>query len=255
MAGTNQGTHDYPPRPGTGRIVSTARRIGLGDTRPDACLRLDALAGYLQDVADEDAASSPLEASSAWVLRRLALTFDGTPRFRDRLTLSTWASGTGARWAERRTDIERAGSGIVVHASAIWVHVDAASGRPSPLPPVFFTMWGPTAAGRSVRARLTHDAPPAAGDLARERWSLRATDVDIVGHVNNAAYWAAVEEQVARRRFGPITHAEIEFRGGIDPGDDVELAVVEAPGRLMCWFEVGGEVRASASVSSSACPT
>jgi acyl-ACP thioesterase len=238
-----------PDRP-AGRVVTIDARVGLGDVRPDGRLRLDALADLVQDVADEDAATAPIPGDdSIWILRRLALRIDRTPRFRDALELATWCSGTGARWAERRTEVERAGA-LVAIATGLWVHTNRATGRPAPLPPGFDAVWGETARGRTVRARLGHPSPPA--DAARERWPLRATDVDVVAHVNNAAYWAAAEELIARRAIEHVTAAEIEFRAGVLPAELVELASADRDDGFMVWFLVAGEVRASLSVHSSA---
>jgi acyl-ACP thioesterase len=230
-------------------MVAMQSRVGLSDTRPDSRLRLDALARFLQDVADEDAATAPIDDDgTVWLLRRLVVQFVRTPKFRDAVTLATWCSGTGARWAERRTNISRRGE-VAAQGVALWVHVDRESGRPTRLGPSFDAVWGPSARGRSVTARLQHDAPPAGA--GRERWPLRATDIDIIGHVNNAAYWAAVEELIARRPTLRVARADIEFRAGVLPGEDVDLVVDDREQGFMCWFLVGQEVRASASVSSA----
>jgi acyl-ACP thioesterase len=243
-------TEEFPAFPGDGRMVAMQARVGLGDTRPDGRLRLDALARFMQDVADEDAATAPVtDGDSVWVLRRLVAQFERTPRFRDALTLATWCSGAGARWAERRTDVSRRGD-AVVRGVATWVHVDRESGRPARLVPAFDNVWGVSARGRKVSARLQHENAP---DVARrERWPLRATDIDIVGHVNNAAYWAAIEELIARRPTLSVARCEIEFRAGVLPGEDVDLVVDDRDHGFMCWFFVGDEVRASASVHSRA---
>jgi acyl-ACP thioesterase len=79
---------------------------------------------------------------------------------------------------------------------------------------------------------------------------LRATDIDIVGHANNAAYWAAVEEEIARRGIARVARAEIEFRAGIAPGEAVDVVFSGIEGGFMTWFVVGDEVRASALVHS-----
>jgi acyl-ACP thioesterase len=231
------------------RVVTGPARIGLGDVRPDGRVRLDALACFMQDVADVDVESSRIDdAHGVWVLRRLSLRIAHTPRFRDELTLSTWCSGTGARWAERRIDIARDGD-VWVETVGLWVHVDRTTGRPKPLPDGFERIWGERARARRVRARLLHGPPPE--DARHQRWLLRATDVDVVGHVNNAAYWAAVEEEIARRGIRHIAGATIEFGGGISPHETVDLVFVDHEGGFMCWFLVGGDARASASVHSS----
>jgi acyl-ACP thioesterase len=78
---------------------------------------------------------------------------------------------------------------------------------------------------------------------------LRAVDFDVFGHVNNAVYWAAVEEELTGWRDGRrITGAEIEFRSGVDPGDEAAVVVADGGPSLWLWFVVGEEVRASVRI-------
>jgi acyl-ACP thioesterase len=75
---------------------------------------------------------------------------------------------------------------------------------------------------------------------------VRVTDFDLLGHVNNTAYWQVAEAALATlepRR--AVTRAEIEFRGGIDPGEAVDLHRTVDGEHLRLWLTVAGEVRAS----------
>ncbi len=233
---------EFAPRPESGRVVTLGRHVGLADVRPDGRTRLDALARFLQDVSDEDSVAAGLD-NGGWVMRRLAVRIARTPVFRTDLTLSTWCGGIGARWAERRTDLQVDGELFVV-AAALWVHVDLTTGAPIPLPADFTERFGESAGGRRVSARLQHGRPP---ETARaSAWPLRAVDFDVLGHVNNAAYWAAVEEELTGNP--RVAWAEMEFRGGLDAGDVVELRIAEHEGGFAIWFVVGDDVRASALV-------
>jgi acyl-ACP thioesterase len=224
------------------RLVEITGRVGLGDVRPDGRMRLDAISRVLQDAADRDAATADVPDMGVWILRRLVLDIAHTPRLRAELRASTWCSGVGARWAERRTDVH-VGNQLCITATALWVHVDPARGVPTVLPPGFHETWAPSAHGRTVSARLSHAPPP--GDAARRAWPLRATDFDVMAHVNNAAYWAPVEEELAARGGDRVSRAEIEFRAGIDRGDEVELRTAAQEGGFACWLCVAGDVRAS----------
>jgi acyl-ACP thioesterase len=225
------------------RVVTITRHIGLADVRPDGRARLDALARIAQDVADTDASSAPnADEMGVWILRRLAMTIAHTPRLRAEVSASTWCSGIGPRWAERSTTLQVGEVGCAA-MTGIWVHVDRERGAPAPLPKAFDAVWGASAQGRKVSARLRHPSPPA--DARRSRWILRATDLDVLGHVNNAAYWAPMEEELARRGVERVTTAEIEFRAGLDRDDDVEFLVSDRDGGLMCWLTVDNDVRAS----------
>jgi len=182
-------------------------------------------------------------------VRRVHVDVARFPVYRERLSATTWCSGTGSRWAERRVSVTGELGG---HAEAVtlWVCVDATTGRPAPLTARFHEVYGPSAEGRTVRARLQHDDPPPG--VTPHPWPLRFSDFDVMGHVNNAAYWQIVEEQLARRRDlrAPL-RAEMEFRGGVDVGDACEVVSVDSTASLSCWVLVDGDVRASATVASS----
>jgi acyl-ACP thioesterase len=235
---------EFVPQPAHGRVVSATRHVGLGDVRADSRVRLDALARFIQDVADDDASSAPMDDDGVWILRRLTMRIDRTPKFRADVTLRTWCSGTGARWAERRTDLD-VGASRCAEAVALWVYTDPKRG-PKPLPAEFADIWGVSAGGRKVRPTLRHATP--SGVRRRATWPLRAVDLDIVGHVNNAAYWAPVEDELVRRGPVRVTRAEIEFRSGLTLDEPVEYTVAERDNGFACWLSVHGDVRASALV-------
>ena len=208
------------PVPG-GRVFTGHRRVQLGDASPGGRLRLDALARHAQDVSNDDTRDGRL-GDDGWVVRRTSVEVRRFPVVGEELELRTFCSGTGRRWAERRVAVAGAGGGAIDVVS-LWVHLDMATGRPALLSARFHELYDAAAAGRTVTARLHHADPPAGPTVAARRpWPIRFVDFDVMGHMNNAAYWCAVEEELARRRDlrAPL-RAEVEFRTGIDPGDDV----------------------------------
>jgi acyl-ACP thioesterase len=88
-----------------------------------------------------------------------------------------------------------------------------------------------------VSARLRHPAPSDAAELGRFRF--RASECDLAGHVNNAAYWQPIEEELLggdglRQLDGEGLRpnggkgleqldAEIEYRAPAQPGDKLIL--------------------------------
>jgi acyl-ACP thioesterase len=245
---------EHMPPPDAGRTFSAERRVRLSDVTPAGTLRLDAIARYLQDVASDDV--DDVGVPGPWVLRRSAVTIEGSPGFSDRVALTTWCSGSGSRWAERRTTIS-AGGRTLVESVALWVFVDARTGRPARLDPSFFEHYGSAAAGRTVRARLEHPNPPAG--LTRRPFALRATDLDLLDHVNNAVFWSPVEEEIRRAGIRP-SRAELEYRDALDVGEAVDVVVDDhEPGLLALWLLVGDGVCASARawtgsrIASSGC--
>jgi acyl-ACP thioesterase len=193
------------------------RRIRLGDVDPSGKVWLDTVAGFVQDAAADHSDSNGF-AGSTWVVRRLELRCVRLPRHREVMEVSTWCSGVGPRWAERTTTLSVEGA-VGVTAVAVWVHLDPTTGAPIPLPAAFHDAYGETITNSKVRARLEHGDPPElpADGIARFAWQVRRTDLDLLGHVNNARYWSAVEEVCSLRSI--VTEpsvATIEFRGGLD---------------------------------------
>jgi acyl-ACP thioesterase len=202
--------------PAQGRVFRHGARVGLADVTPWGRARLDAIARWLQDAALADVEDAGL-GEGLWIVRRLRLAVERFPVFGEALELATFCSGAGRFWAERRTSVAGAG-GARVEAGALWVHLAEGGARPAPMPPGFEAVYGAAAAGRRVRARLRHPAapPPAA---PRRPWVFRAADLDLAGHVNNAVYWQALEEELAGDPLPGGLDAEVEHRAPADAGD------------------------------------
>ena len=233
------------PFPSSGRVFSSSRPIRLSDRDPSGRLRLDAVARYLQDVATDDVRETGWGAPEhLWVVRQLRIEVVSPPVADERVELATWSSGAAALAAGRRMSLvgDRGGK---VELDSVWIHLGA-DGRPARIGD--FGPYAETAGSRVVSSRL--ELPGPAIDASRLPWSLRATDVDTLGHVNNAAYWHAVEECIAR--FGvdarlPL-RARLDHRYPLDSGDAVELAVTSSDSRLELAFVVAGVARATAVV-------
>jgi acyl-ACP thioesterase len=217
----------------------------VSQASPKGRLRLDAIADMVQDVAGDD--SDDLRRSTtvgpgsdlsrqAWVIRRSVIEVLEPARFGERLELTTWCSGLGPRWAERR--VSMAGNrGGHVETVSLWVHVDAVDGRILTLPDGFDQVYGEAAGGREISSRLQHDAVvPAEARPAAVGWPLRLVDFDVLGHVNNTGVWSIVEEVMARSGdHGWPRRAEVEYRVAIERDDVVHVAVEtasEPAGRL-----------------------
>jgi len=238
--------------PARGRVFRSHRRVHLGDVDASGRLRLAAISRYLQDVATDDADDAGLaDGSRVWVVRSTDIDIASLPRYHEAVELTTFCSGFGPRWAERRT-IVTGDRGAMVETAALWVYVDRGSGRPLVLEEHFHTIYGEAARGRRVRGRLLHGRPSPDADV--RAWSLRASDFDVLDHVNNARSLEAFEDELARCLPGRVpTRVRVEYRGTVERGDPVELAgAVRCDGNgseLAMWLSVGGEVRVSATVA------
>jgi acyl-ACP thioesterase len=235
------------PPGGSGRRFAGTRPIRLGDVNPAGRLRLDAFARHLQDVATDDTVDARIgDDTLTWVVRRVAVVARRWPRYLERVEYTTFCSGVGPRWAERRTSC-RGPEGARVEAAAVWACIDVRSGRARALPEGFDGVWASTAGGRTVSARLLH--PPAPEAVGGRPWQVRATDLDLLGHVNNAVHWAAVEGELARLLPGLVpVEAECEYRVPVEMGEEVTLRSLVEGGTLRTWMVSDRGVHASALV-------
>lgn len=219
-----------------GRRFRATRTVRLGDVDGRGQLRLDAVGRYLQDVASDDALDAALPNAMGWVVRRTMIRVERACILNERLELTTFCTGAGRSWAERRTSIT-GGIGGAIEAVSLWVQIDVETGRPARLGDEFFRCYGEAAGERTVSSKLSLGPPPSG--LAAGPWRFRATDLDPFDHVNNAAQWAVLESLLdgADRR-GTF---ELEYLApvGLDEIDlvvDGSSAWLSGQGRVLSAF-------------------
>ncbi len=236
---------DLVPPPSSGRTFTISRTVSIADANPDGRMEFDAIFRFLQDAgnADTDDAGLP-QLGLAWVARRSAIEILQHPSARESLTLTTWCSGTGARWAERRTSI-RGSNGGHVEAAALWIHIDTASGRPVKWGDEFANAYLEATGGRAVDSKLRHPKRPLEAGTNTMEFRFRQTDMDAFRHVNNAAYLAILEESLGGHAPPAPLRVEIEWRKPSMSGEP--LTIIESMGDagVQQWVTADGEVRAS----------
>jgi len=224
----------------SGRRFGARRQVRLSDTDDRGRLRLDAVARYLQDVASDDWTDAGFDPDAhVWVVRRTWIRQVRACTADEHVELQTWCSGLASAAAARRYSL-RGDRGGELEAESIWIHLDHDL-RPVRLGDAFVSVYGPSAAGRRAPTRLELRAPPP--DASALPWFVRASDIDRLGHMNNAAYWGPVEE-LWGGRLGGAAHLLLEYRQPIDRAEEV-LVASEGNG---LWLTVGGLVRAAAAI-------
>jgi acyl-ACP thioesterase len=263
------------PRPDDVRAFSHERRAGVAEVAPSGRLRLDSIARWAQDVAWADVVDAGLRDLTIWLVRRTRIRVRRFPRLDESYRLTTYVTGLGRMWAERRTDIVPVGDGgasggslesrssrgsgglqspgsaalePIVQVSCLWVHINPERLLPSPVETVEIEMWtGPSTP--TVKARLHHAAP--VGDTVAREWTFRASELDVAEHVNNAAYFTPLDDELLSISSAPgagdveTVDLEIEYRGPSQAGPHNVLAA--GPMRWIANAE--GEVTASAMLA------
>ena len=224
------------PLPATGRVFRSTRRIRLSDRAEDGRLRLDSVARFLQDVAMDDVDETDWGSPEhLWVMRNIRIDVVTPAIEDDHVELWTWCSGTATVAAGRRMSLVGDGGGRV-ELDSVWVHLGP-DARPARIED--FGEYAEAGGGRVVSTRL--ELATFATDGERIPWPLRMTDIDLLGHVNNAAYWHAVEERLLARGLdlGRPIRAKLDHRQAIDLGDDVWLVEALDATKLGIAFSVG----------------
>ena len=229
------------PIPASGRTFRTRYRIRLSDMDETGRLRLDAVARFLQDAATDDVEETGWGVPEhLWVIRAVRIEVLD-PLIEDRaVDVVTWGSSFSALAAGRRWSLAGDAGGSI-EVDSTWIHLDR-NARPARIGEGFDD-YAAAAGGKIAATRLTLSPP---SDGTRTAWPLRSTDVDLMGHMNNAAYWTAVEHRLSQRGVDlrrPLS-ARLEYRHPIDLGEAVELVDVADAGGYTVAFAVGGAVKA-----------
>ena len=244
------------PRLPEGRAFKGQRKIRLGDVDPDGRLRFDGLTRYTQDVSNDDTTDARLPEAPGWVVRSTVVDELVPGCLGETLTFRTFCSALGRRWAERRLTVH-GNQGARYEVATLWVCIDLDAGQPALLTEQFLDIYGSAAGGRKASARQRNPKIESlgerAGEVVAEAWQLRRADLDTLDHVNNAAYWAAVEEWMAP--FGLPRRARVEYGRGLSPAPHVGIARYQTDDVLLLWWLEDGETTPSATASVVGLPS
>lgn len=229
MSSIDKPATEFLPLPPVGRRFEAERFVRLGDVDAAGQLRLDSIARYLQDVATDDALEARLPNALGWVVRRTMIRIDAPAIFGERISLTTFCTGSGRSWAERRTSLTGA-RGASIDAVSLWVQVSVATGRPARLDEQFFAIYGMSASDRVISSKFSlpdRDEDDVEddgdGDGDEQEWRFRRSDVDQFGHVNNAAHWVITEELLQNRGQPRVGSFELEYIAPVGPNSELTM--------------------------------
>jgi len=210
---------------------------------------------YLAHAAVEASADAGFDAAwyggagGMWLVRRSTFTVADPARAGDRLTIRTWVEDFRRVRSHRRYTIESGDGRRCLDALTDWVYVDATTGRPRRVPADLEAAFGTRTGNGPERAPWVGAPAPAAP--ARSSHRVRLSEVDPIGHVNNAVYldiasqavldafeaagWP-LERMVERGGAPLLAAADVEYLEGARYGDRLETAT---------WFEAAADTLAA----------
>lgn len=254
-----------PPSPGSG--YSSTRKVRTGDVDPQRRLRLDSIARYLQDIATDDLeAAGHTETDPYWIVRRTVIDVIEPITWPATEHQQRWCSGLSSRWANVRVRMTathettpfspRTQPDGLVETEAFWINVNA-QGVPTRISDNGVATLAATTDVHRLRWTAMTAARPArvpGEDEPEDRVHvLRSTDFDPLQHLNNAAYLAAVEDELLlhpdllRHRH----RAVIEYYRPVVAGATVTVRRRRSGDSLQLWMSVDDQVAAAATVTGS----
>ncbi len=221
--------------PATPRVHEKAFRVRWAETGPDGLLRPPALIDWMQEAAGEHATllGVGMEAFAArglgWVLARLSFEAARWPGPGEHALLRTWPSARDGLLFHRDFEILDEAGAPLARATTARLVFDLARRRPArsgDLLPDF-----PYDGGRALVVAVHPPAVPPP-EAAEERFVARRSDLDVNGHVNNAAFlrWALDAAPAGLAEDSRPAALDVALRGEAFAGDRVVVLTGQEPG-------------------------
>jgi acyl-ACP thioesterase len=176
--------------------------VGYMDIDPAFRMRPGALARVLQEAAVTHSERVGIRNrdlvrnGAAWVLHKMAFDVARWPTFGEDIRVLTWHRGGRGFKAFRDFEIWT-GDERLVAAATLWLFIDLARKRPRRFP----SEWAQTYTvedDQALAVDLDAWQPPPADETVTTPVTLRSSDFDPLGHVNNTAYFDFLETGLKR---------------------------------------------------------
>ena len=221
---------DVPQRYQVSYRVRFDEAAADGNLRPSGWLR------YAQDLAWQHSEAAGFDRhwyadrGALWLVRNARLELHGDAAYGDSVTGSTQVVGWRRVWARRRSTFESSAGNRLAEAETDWVLTDT-EGKPTRIPDEIAQHSAPVPTYRPDRIRLD-PTPPHAHVVPA---SVRRSDIDPLGHLNNATYLDLAQEAAAEVRADRpgLARFQLEF---------VRPAVAGAELRIAAWSGDAGQV-------------
>jgi acyl-ACP thioesterase len=204
-------------------------RVRFDEAGPDGKMRSSTYLRWAQDLAWRHSEAAGLardwyrQRSLTWLIRAVELDVATDLDFGTAVTVSTEVIGFRRVWARRRTTFVGADrGGISATALTDWVLLGE-SGLPARVPDEISQRFAGAAATFSP---LRVNLPEAPRGASWREFAVRLSEVDPMGHVNNAAYIDYVDEHLAATDTADLSRRlprrlRAEFQLPAEPGADL----------------------------------
>lgn len=216
-----------------------SRQININPSQCDFSGResCDDIFDLFIDIAGEHATELHINAADLmkddlyWVVAKAMVRFYKRPRLYETVTYSTWPEAGAGYRCFRSNTIERNGE-VIVACRQQWAVICGADKKPRNvadiLPPDVIYL-----EDRAIDEEFSHITGEF-GEKPFARYTVRSTDIDFAGHMNNVAYIRALESLYTSAKWKELDPFEIEisYASSCYEGDVLEFVKREDKGRL-----------------------
>ncbi len=184
---------------------------------------------YLQDIAVLHYNSANLDEGGHWIARRTIIDFHQPIPAYSNLELQTFVGGTSKVTSQRNYKLRLENGEPVVTGRTTWVYLGS-NGRPARIPPSFVAYFWPDGPAPMAYDPDWPGWPDCPAAISRQK--VRFSDLDILAHMNNAAYvdlldnagWETQAEDAlpTSGQLMPL-HYDIEYLESAQLGQDLEV--------------------------------
>ena len=214
--------------------------VSYWDVDRDQVLLLPGVFKFLQEAAIKHAdlfdagTHAMVNRGESWVLNRMAALIHRYPRYEEPVRVVTWSSGIRAFKGYRDFRVF-CGEELVVSASSLWLYVNLRTKSlvriPAEIAVTFPSGSGAVFCPDLDKLKLV---PADAGTARTYPVSVRYSDVDGNGHVNNTAYFDYLQTALVKGGFPPRPqNVEIQFLKEIPPQAEAVNVWLEARGQTV----------------------
>ena len=216
-------------------------------------LKLRTFFDYAQEVAGSHATAlgcgleALLARKQAWVLSRIRVRFHAYPSIGDEVTLKTWPSGFDHLFARREFELTGPDGTLLVEATSFWLFLDTENLRILNAVKEIGELM-PDNSGLPVHFTELGKLPsPTEGESFE--FSVRETQIDLNGHLNNAEYAGVIQDVLGAGRYP--AELQVNYQKSVPPGSCLAIACVrhgkdfQIAGRVedTVTFAAGGTLR------------
>jgi acyl-ACP thioesterase len=206
---------------------TVAYRARFDECGPDGALRSAMLMRWAQDAAwlHSEALGFTREWYANrglwWLVRCAELNINADIRMGETASVTTSVVGYRKVWARRRTDVTTADGAVAATALTDWVITDE-RGAPTRVPAEFGQVFG-TSIRTFTPGRVL--LPPTPSGATVRTVDVRASDIDPMAHLNNAAYVDEIDESLPAGASARLPRRyRLEYIAAAGPGDRLTSA-------------------------------